>query len=228
MEIKKCDRCKNKKHLTEFSKNRAKPSGYNGTCKKCEAKRVANYRKTKYRTYISLRRKWASENRDHINNTKRVWMETEGTRERCREVASLSRARRRETIRKQQREYYKNNIERYKEHYKKYYEKNKSTFIALSAKRKANKKKRTPSWMTPDDYANIRKFYTQREKRTASSGEEWHVDHIVPLFGVDENGKRNVSGLHVPWNLRVIKATTNLQKHNNFYDKWIHSCVRTT
>lgn len=107
-------------------------------------------------------------------------------------------------------------------------EENRDCLLANSAKRKANKKQRTPSWITSEDYANIRKFYAQREKRRASSGEEWHVDHIVPLYGVDENGKRNVSGLHVPWNLRVIKATTNLQKQNFFFGKWIHPCVRTT
>ncbi len=52
---------------------------------------------------------------------------------------------------------------------------------------------------------NIYKKCRELEKMTNI---KYHVDHIIPL-----NGK-TVCGLHVPWNLQIIKAEDNLKKGN--------------
>lgn len=53
-----------------------------------------------------------------------------------------------------------------------------------------------------------RAFYEMARRLTACTGIKHHVDHIEPLNGKDR------SGLHVPWNLRVIPASVNQAKGN--------------
>lgn len=64
-----------------------------------------------------------------------------------------------------------------------------------------------PPWV---DKAEIKGIYLCAKQKTVDTGVKWHVDHIVPLRG------RNVSGLHVPWNLQIILATENLKKRNHY------------
>lgn len=78
----------------------------------------------------------------------------------------------------------------------------------LSARYRTNKIKRTPAWLSKEQKEEIKNFYWLARDLRAVTGEEYHVDHIVPLRGQD------ICGLHVPWNLQVIPKDLNLSKHN--------------
>ncbi len=57
--------------------------------------------------------------------------------------------------------------------------------------------------------ANLAKSYATEIKRIYARCPEGHeVDHIVPLLG------KNVSGLHVPWNLQYLPVKANRSKGN--------------
>ena len=113
-----------------------------------------------------------------------------------------------EKIKAYKKAYYETNKEEKKAYDKAYKQANKGKVNALTAKRKASKLQRTPSWLTKEDLAEIEDIYRMAKRRSEVEGIEYHVDHIIPLQG------RNISGLHVPSNLQILRATENLRKSN--------------
>ena len=85
---------------------------------------------------------------------------------------------------------------------------NKDKNCAKAGKYRASKLNATPSWLTVQDWDEINVEYSLAQWVSTVMKTEYHVDHIVPLQGKD------VCGLHVPWNLRVIPALANYQKGN--------------
>lgn len=60
-----------------------------------------------------------------------------------------------------------------------------------------------PKWLTAEHKAAIKAIYREAVRTEQETGIKHEVDHIVPLQG------KTVSGLHVPWNLRVLPAIVN-------------------
>jgi 5-methylcytosine-specific restriction endonuclease McrA len=87
--------------------------------------------------------------------------------------------------------------------------------VQVRADTKARRRKHrdaTPNWLTRRQKSEIRQLYQIAITMTQTTGEQYVVDHIVPLRGEE------VCGLHVPWNLRVITQDENLKKSNKLVD----------
>jgi 5-methylcytosine-specific restriction endonuclease McrA len=79
-----------------------------------------------------------------------------------------------------------------------YRKRNLALMVAKVQKYRTAKINALPSWV---DVSELKKVY-----QNCPTG--FHVDHIVPLRG------KNVSGLHVPWNLQYLTPQDNQRKSN--------------
>lgn len=69
---------------------------------------------------------------------------------------------------------------------------------------------RCPKWLTKEQLKAMQMFYMHAKSASKGLGIAMEVDHIVPLQG------KNVSGLHVPWNLQRIPRQDNRSKGNRY------------
>ena len=117
-----------------------------------------------------------------------------------------------EKIAAQKREYRQANKDRIREYNRSYQESKRHFVNAWNAKRRAAKLEATPDWLTEEQLNQIKDIYWLAQDLKRITGEDYHVDHIVPLLGEEARG------LHVPWNLQILPADINLSKGNRLED----------
>lgn len=80
---------------------------------------------------------------------------------------------------------------------------------------KKRSKDATPKWVKTHYDQEMKYLLNLRNDARTLTGEEYHLDHIVPL-------KHDlICGLNVPWNIQVLPAKENLSKSNS----WVHPAV---
>jgi hypothetical protein len=191
--MKYCNKCDCTKPFSSFGKNKNTKDGLQFYCKDCCKATTKKYREANKEKYYASAKRWARENPERVRSSKRKrYLE------------------RQDEILEEKKEYYKVNREKILAYKKVYGKVNRGKRNATEAKRNAEKLKRTPVWLNKDHLPEIEYFYWLARDLYRTTGEKYHVDHIVPLQG------ENVSGLHVPWNLQVLPADLNISKGNKY------------
>jgi len=115
-----------------------------------------------------------------------------------------------EVLRQKQKAYYEAKREVLRQKQSEYYRSNKPKFLAQNSAARAALYQATPKHLTVYQKKQIESIYAERDRLSVETGEQYHVDHIIPLRG------KYICGLHTPENLRVITAQDNLTKGNRY------------
>jgi hypothetical protein len=125
----------------------------------------------------------------------------------------LARQQHPERFRKNQTDYCKRNPEKRRESQNQYYSRNRGKYLEYNRNRGLGCKRATPLWA---DARAIEAVYQRAKTMENETGKVYHVDHSVPLKGVNSKGEHVVCGLHVHYNLVPIPGSENRAKSNKF------------
>ena len=101
--------------------------------------------------------------------------------------------------------YRKENSQKVAAHRMVWAQKNRPKLREKGMRRYASQTRQTPEWLTKPYRVEMEGLY-----QFCQIFQEFQVDHIVPIRG------KQVSGLHVPWNLQVLTRSENVSKSNLF------------
>ncbi len=198
MDTKICTRCNVEKPIEEFSTNKKLKSGKASRCKSCCATINKEWRIKNLEYKSAKNKEWYLENKKHALQYAKDYANSK------KEEIALRKRKWYEDRKKQG----KIDVTLHRKKAAEWKTLNRGKATANQRARDLAKTKATPQWLTKEQKEAIRDFYWLAKDLEKVSGEKYHVDHIVPLKGVD------VCGLHVPWNLQVLPADINITKGN--------------
>jgi hypothetical protein len=217
---KKCTKCKAHKLLTEFGKDKTRADGLQYTCRACtQSANKEWYAANKDRRRITIDRyrqenpeavkqrnlAWREANKDHVKATQKAY--SEANKEAQKAYRAQWHQENKERRAAQKKVWYALNkdkiAEKYKAKAKEWRIKNRPLIAAHSNARRAKILGATPLWA---DLEAIKDFYIAASAFKLYTGQEYHVDHVVPIKG------KTVCGLHVHNNLQLLLARDNQSK----------------
>ena len=211
--LKICGNCKIEKKASEFHKNCESKDKLTSQCKVCRSAKKKIYCANNQERIAAVNKIWYFENREAQLIKKRKYFADNRSDILARQKPYMTAWRRenRLYLNEYDKNYRKENKDSYDSYIKPYLRQwqkdNKDIVNAKGAEHRANKINASPSWRNKE---TIKGFYKKAQGLTKETGVLHHVDHIVPLKGI------NVCGLHCEANLEVLTSTENLSKGNKF------------
>lgn len=136
----------------------------------------------------------------------------EANQDRLKELWNKSYAKNAEKRRLEAAEYRVKNPDKVKEACRKSKAKNRAYHTYLESQRLEKIRQATPPWISKEQKEWIVDIYKCAKDIKECYETPTAVDHIIPIKG------KNVCGLNVPWNMRVVTQSYNSQKSNNMED----------
>ena len=205
-----CSLCKVDKPFDMFYKKSSNACGLDSWCKDCSSARSSEYRKQDPDRNKKRCREWYYKNKDS-GYAERQLAYRESRKHLRKEYAEQYYVANKELVNSKGRENYRKNLTKYRKMNKVWRDSNRAVCNALSMKYHAQKLNATPSWLTNEHLSEIEDFYVIAKVFQLYTGNEYHVDHIVPLQG------KTVCGLHVPWNMQLLTRAENSSKQNRYW-----------
>ena len=187
--MKECTKCGVQKGAADFYSDSQKKDGLSSSCKECKKVQNNLYTKSNKERKSKYDKMYRDRNSVEIKKRKKEYSDSHKEEKKAYDKSynadSLNKARR-----------YKVN--------KEYREKNPGKVAAILAAYKASKLSQTPE-LTDEEKLQIIEIYKEAVALRKTTGDDYHVDHIIPI---------SKGGLHHPLNLQILTAFENLSKSN--------------
>lgn len=189
IKTKVCSKCSIEKYITEFHKRKGSPDGTRNDCKKCAIARVTKYASLNRDKRLAYLKEWREKNIEEVREKEKI---------RARKYRAEFPERRRIINQK----YSKNNKEKIAESGKRWKKENPDAVRLMAHRRRCRKGSEVLS------KGIIKKLYKlQKGKCPCCSnnlGDDYHLDHIMPLYLGGDNTDNNV---------QLLRSVCNLNKH---------------
>lgn len=205
-QFKVCKSCNINKSFSDFGKDKKTKTGLHSYCKECcsiKNKEWVSKNKEQKEKYL---RDYRIQNKDIIKEQRKTHRINNLDLYKERQEQNLIKNK--EAIEQSKAGWREDNKNHLREYARLYRKNNQEWANANGALTRAKKIQASPPWLTKEHKKQITELYKEAKRLSKETGIKHEVDHIIPLLG------KNVRGLHVPWNMRVITAEENRKKKN--------------